>query len=460
MKSRATAVLFLTWLLSAGLAWAGSVLMISIDGLSPEYVLKADAHGLKVPTLRRFLIEGTYADGVIGVVPTVTYPSHTTLVTGVWPIEHGINANVTFDPSLSVESWYWYSQDIKVPTLWDAAEKAGIVTASVSWPVTVGANSVKYLIPEYWRTRTANDHKLMEAISRPVGLLSEMEKKLGPYVESTDPGVPGDQIRTKFSLEILSREKPGFMTIHLAALDHLEHDTGPFSKESDETVEAIDQMVSALMQAALANDPTTVIAVVSDHGFISVDRHINLALPFIEEGLITLTASAGAGAPRIASWEAAFWPAGGSAAVMLRDPSDEALKERVKSVLMKMKDDRAYAIARVIEQPQLSQMGGFPDASFLVEMKPGAEPGYAFSGPLEQPTPGTGTHGYLPDRPEMRASFFIMGKSIAAARDLGVIDMRQIAPTVTAILGITLPTARAKPLPVSRSTDILHRRIL
>jgi hypothetical protein len=36
-----------------------------------------------------------------------------------------------------------------------------MVTASVSWPVTVGATGVKYLIPEYWRTRTSNDHKLM-----------------------------------------------------------------------------------------------------------------------------------------------------------------------------------------------------------------------------------------------------------------------------------------------------------
>jgi predicted AlkP superfamily pyrophosphatase or phosphodiesterase len=450
MKQRAAAVLFLAWLSSGGPCWAGSVLMISIDGLSPAYVLKADAHGLKAPTLRRFLTEGSYAEGVVGVVPTVTYPSHTTLVTGVWPGEHGIEANVTFDPLLGLESWYWYAQDIQVPTLWDAAEKAGIVTASVSWPVTVGAGSVKYLIPEYWRTRTGNDHKLMEAISRPLGLLSEMEQKLGPYDESSDPGVPGDQIRAKFSLEILSREKPGFMTIHLAALDHLEHLTGPFSKESDDTVEATDQMVSSLMQAALSNDPTTVIAVVSDHGFIPVDRHVNLALPFVKEGLIKLKPSTGARASEIVSWDAALWPAGGSAAVMLRNPSDEALKERAKNLLLKMKDDPAYAIARVIEQPELAKMGGFPSASFLIELKPGAEPGYALSGPLEQPAPGTGTHGYLPDRPEMRASFFIMGSSIAAGRDLGVIDMRQIAPTVASILGVRLVTAKANPLPVSR----------
>jgi len=81
--------------------------------------------------------------------------------------------------------------------------------------------------------------------------------------------------------------------------------------------------------------------------------------------------------------------------------------------------------------------------AFLVEMKPGTQPGYALTGPLELAVPGTGTHGYLPDRPEMRASFFIMGKTIAAGRDLGVIDMRQVAPTVADILGVGLPSARA-----------------
>ena len=74
------------------------LLMISIDGLRPDHVTAAEAHGLKVPSLRRFLAEGAYAEGVQGVIPTVTYPSHTTLITGVWPARHGILANLVFDP--------------------------------------------------------------------------------------------------------------------------------------------------------------------------------------------------------------------------------------------------------------------------------------------------------------------------------------------------------------------------
>src|ERR1700734_3422863 len=84
-----------------------AVLMISVDGMRPDYVTQADAHQLKLPTLRGFLHDGTYADGVVGILPTVTHPSHTTLITGVWPAEHGIYNNVRFDPFLkNKDEWY------------------------------------------------------------------------------------------------------------------------------------------------------------------------------------------------------------------------------------------------------------------------------------------------------------------------------------------------------------------
>src|SRR5712692_5899226 len=130
------------------------LIMVSLDGLRPDYVTAADAHGLKIPNLRRFLEEGAFADGVAGVIPTVTYPSHTTLITGVWPTRHGILANTTFDPLGKNQSgWYWYTEDIKVPTLWDAARQAGLTTASIQWPVSVGAR-VTWNIPEVWRANT------------------------------------------------------------------------------------------------------------------------------------------------------------------------------------------------------------------------------------------------------------------------------------------------------------------
>ncbi len=139
-------------------ARAAPVLMISIDGLKPEYITQADAHGMKIPFLRTLIAKGTYADGVVGIWPTITYPSHATLLTGVWPAEHGIYNNQEFDPFQRYRSaWNWYAPQIRVPTLWQVAHRAGLRTASIGWPVSAGATDVDYLIPEYWRGNSPSD---------------------------------------------------------------------------------------------------------------------------------------------------------------------------------------------------------------------------------------------------------------------------------------------------------------
>jgi hypothetical protein len=81
--------------------------------MRPDYVSVADRHGLKIPNLRRISATGAHARGVRGVLPTVTYPSHTTMMTGVWPAKHGIYENATFDPlGRDLSGWYWYSEAI------------------------------------------------------------------------------------------------------------------------------------------------------------------------------------------------------------------------------------------------------------------------------------------------------------------------------------------------------------
>ena len=202
LRPLAIALLFLFSLCSAGLA--APVLMISVDGMKPEYVTQADAYGLRIPFLRSLMRDGTYADGVIGVWPTVTYPSHTTLLTGVAPAEHGIYANTEFDPMRKLDgAWYWYASEIRVPTLWGAAHAAGLRTASVGWPVSVGAASIDFLIPEYWRgtspgdTAGPSDRELIAALSRPDNLLDSMQRSIGPYMMGLETTVEGDEIKTR-----------------------------------------------------------------------------------------------------------------------------------------------------------------------------------------------------------------------------------------------------------------------
>jgi hypothetical protein len=203
---------------------------------------------------------------------------------------------------------------------------------------------------------------------------------------------------------------------------------GPFSKESDQTLEAIDGMVGQLIDAAMKNDSSTVVVIVSDHGFAKVDHALKIAIPFLQAGLIQAKAGADDKA-RIVSWKAEPWASGGLAAVMLHDPQDAKTRAEVRTMLDRLAADPVNGIARILGRDEIRAMGGFPDAKFLIALKPGYLTTGDLSGPLvsDQP-PDLDTHGYLPTYPEMRASFFVLGQGVAHGRDLGVIDMRQIAP--------------------------------
>jgi predicted AlkP superfamily pyrophosphatase or phosphodiesterase len=442
MKQLLTTAIALTIIASAQ-ASASPLLVISIDGMRPDYVIEAGKHHLKVPTLRKMMEEGACAQGVIGVNPTVTYPSHTTLVTGVSPAEHGIYNNTPFDPTGANQGgWYWYAVDIKVPTLFDAVAAASKTTANIEWPVTVGAQGIRYNIPEYRRAKAPDDLKLLESLVRPDGYLEELERRLGPYTYNGNEGIPDDEVRARFAIQIIKDKKPYFTTVHLISLDHQSHGHGPFSPEANAAIEAIDGMVDRLGKAALANDPATVIAVVSDHGFARITHTLNWRIPFSAAGLIKQD--------QPDAWKVSMWSAAGAnAAVMLEDPNDPALRAKVKTLLEHLRADPGNGISAILDRNEIQASGGWPTASFILAMKPGYAVGGGWTGDLvtEEKNAG-GTHGWLPQEPDMHASFLITGEGIAKDKNLGTIDMRQIAPTFAKILGVKLPSARAVPLPV------------
>jgi predicted AlkP superfamily pyrophosphatase or phosphodiesterase len=422
-------------------AQAPLLVMISIDGLRPDYITAADAHGAKVPNLRRFLKEGAYAEGVTGVVPTVTYPSHTTLVTGVWPVKHGILANTTFDPlQKNYQGWYWYTEDIRVPTLWDAAAKAGRTTASIQWPVTVGAR-ITWNIPEFWRANTEDDAKLLQAVSTS-GLFAEARSEIGAYSGGTDASVEGDENRGQYAQWMLEKKHPGLLTLHLIALDHIEHEAGPLSPEAIAVLESLDAVIGKVRETAERLAPgRAYVAVVSDHGFAKTDAQLNLFPAFREAKLFSVDDKG-----KIADWKAMPWVTGGSAAIVLKDPGDAATLAQVRELLAKLTSDPANGIDRVLDAAELHQRGGYPTASFFVSLKPGWRTGYALEGPLLSKTKPGGTHGELPDLPDLRAAFFLVGPGVPAGRSLGIIDMRDIAPTLAHEAGLSLPSADGKNL--------------
>ncbi len=417
------------------------LLLISIDGLRPDNVTAADAHGAKIPNLRRFLKEGAYAEGVLGVIPTVTYPSHTTLVTGVWPTKHGILGNTTFDPlRKNSEGWYWYAEDIRVPAIWDAAAAAGRKTASLQWPVTVGAR-IDWNIPEFWRASTPDDQKLLRAVSTP-GLLDEAQAELGPYRGGIDTTIEADESRGRYAAWLLEKKYPSLLTLHLSALDHMEHETGPFTPECTAVLERLDTVIGALRATAERLAPGhAFLAVVSDHGFAPYDTQIDLFPAFRDAGLFTLDAKG-----NIKDWKAMPWTASASAAVMLKDPSDAATLAQVRTLLEELASDPANGIDRILDAEEVRRRGGYPAASFLVGLKPGWRTVNSLDAPVLAKIKRGGTHGHLPDLPDLRASFFLIGPGVPAGRSLGIIDMRDVAPTLAARIGLSLPSADGKNL--------------
>lgn len=415
------------------------LLLISIDGLRPDYVTAADAHGARIPNLRRFLKEGAFAQGVVGVIPTVTYPSHTTLITGVSPATHGILGNTTFDPLRENQGgWYWYSEDIRVATLWDAAARAGLSTASVQWPASVGAR-VTWNIPEFWRAGTADDAKLLRAVSTP-GLLAELEPELGAYPRALT--VESDEQRARWAARILEKKRPNLLTLHLIALDHVQHVTGPFTPETMAVLERVDALVGALRASAETVAPGGAhVAIVSDHGFGKTTMQLNLYAEFRRAGLFTVSAPG-----KVTDWKAMPWTVGGTIAVVLKDPGDTATLAEVRALLDRLAADPAHGIDRVLDAPALRARGGFPTAAFVVGLKPDWHAGSSLTGPLVSRAAMAGAHGHLPDLPDLHAAFFVVGPGVPAGHALGVIDMRDIATTLARRLGLSLPAAEGRVL--------------
>src|SRR5262249_42173875 len=153
-------------------------------------------------------------------------------------------------------------------------------------------------------------------------LLDELEAKLGPYTNGNETTIEGDEVRTRFTIEILKTRKPAFMTLHLTSLDEMQHETSPFSAASNQTLETLDGMIARLIAAAVGNDPEAAVAVVSDHGFVRTDSKVNLMIPFVEEKFVGSK-----------NWDAAPWPAGAGVAVILRNPGDPSVKTKVKAML-------------------------------------------------------------------------------------------------------------------------------
>lgn len=413
------------------------VLMISLDGLSPrEYSAASKAD---IPAIRALAQRGAWSSGVRGIVPTVTYPSHTTLITGVAPAHHGIYDNRIFDPeNRSDGAWHWYADGIRVVTLPAAVVRARRGAAgAASWPVSVGMD-IDYNVPEFWRARHPEQLSLIKALSRPRNILSMIESGRGAPMS----GPLTDRDRTDVAKYMLRAIPRGIVLLHLLEYDSAEHNQGPGSAASLATLERLDGYIGELVQTVEEQGARgdTVIAIVSDHGFRTYTQTLSPNALFKREGLLT-TNDAGT----ITSWDAVYHSSGGSGFIYLKRPDDSALAARVDALLQQLKADQRHGIETIWRRADLTRLQAHPGGSFGIAMANGFYSSDDTSELLRTGKP-RGGHGYSPEITEMNAALIVAGDSVPRRGDIGIVRMTQIAPTLARMLGVELNPQADKPL--------------
>lgn len=409
---------------------ADHVIVVSIDALRPEFYFDET---WPAPTLQQLSFEGVRADGVRTVFPALTYPAHTTLVTGALPARHGIVSNRPFLQERRTEAWIWEAARIRVPTLWDAVRAAGGTTASVGWPVTVGA-PIDWNVPDVWPEHYVQADFIapVRAATTPAGLFEELEREATGRLRGENFGLGWlareDRVGS-IAAYLFERHRPTLLLMHLIGTDHMQHERGRNNPLTRRAVGAADRALGQVMETVerLGMRDRVAFVVVGDHG--STNRHTQLRPNawLVAAGMMEDRDDRG-------EWRAAFHADGGSALLRLRAPDDADAAAEARAVL-EARPAGVRRLFRIVERAELDALGADPEAAFALAAMPGIEFSDLPSPPDVQPVHGA-THGYHPDQPEMRTGFVGAGAGFRPAAAAPLLPIEGVAPTVAALLGI------------------------
>jgi len=405
------------------------LVVLSVDGMRPDFYRRPKEFGLKIPNLLEVVKGGASADLVESTYPTTTYPAHATLVTGVPPSGHGIYSHLaSLDPTEKARPWCWFAGVLRVPALWDVVRATGRKTAAVSWPVSAGA-AIDYNIPEIWDPTTANPHRDFATPARysTPGLFPEVMKVLEPMLGSATP----DRLRSEAALYLWGRYRPDLLLVHFVHYDQLAHQFGPNSPQALGAIEQADEEIGRFREGLLEAEAPTLV-VLSDHGFAPVEREAAPLAVLAEEGLFDREAD---GTPKLGKLGAVH--AGGSFAVYWLEEPSAAERASLQRAVKRLVE--AGTVEEVVDRERLESLSADPDAELSLDAASGVYFSDRFEGPLVRDSiKDRGTHGQLPTRLGLEASFIVAGPGVSGGRNLGCIALTQVAPTLARRLG--LPT--------------------
>lgn len=411
------------------------VVVISIDGFS-AYSLKDPF--LAIPNIRQLIANGVAAEGMTPVNPTVTWPNHTSMVTGVTPAKHTVIYNGWAvrggeGEPLKVEPHVPRRELVSGRTLYDAASEAGLTTAEVDWVAIEKAENITWSFAEWPTVSGAVEREMIAA-----GLITPEEIETFRKREI----VWRDEMWTRAGEHILTKHKPNLLLFHLLTTDSVQHTYGARSLAGNTALALADAKVGRLIDAAKRagiHDKTTFI-IVSDHGFKTFKHSIRPNALFKQRGLGD------------SAW---VIPEGGTAMVYVtRKTGTQAILDRLKTELAKLQ-----GVSRVIPASEFAALG-LPDPAKherMADLVLAAAEGYSFSGAADGepvvavPAGATpGAHGYLSTDPDMNAIFVASGAGIRKGAALGQVRNVDVAPTVARLLGIALNRVEGKALEVLR----------
>lgn len=424
------------------------VILVTIDGLANFYL---DDPRSDVPVIRKLAAQGARAEqGMIAAFPTVTWPTHTTLATGANPARHGVVGNNYFDRAtaknvpLILDRILGKDEAVQCPTIYDAAHAAGLKTAAVCWPASRGAKSLDWTVPDMFEADAWPKYGTQSWLEemRQAGLPVD---KQNAWCTMPGGGVPRDWLYARMMRHALQHHSPNLALLHLVEPDHVEHAHGPRSDEAYWVASHADDRIRDLVEAIETSPMAgkTTLFVLSDHGFFPVTSELRPNVVLRKLGLIEGTGDA--------EKRTAFCMAeGGACGVYIRDDARRAeIAQQLRAELAKVE-----GVEKVFDSSQFAEIGqpALPQNPRAADLWIAAKFGYAFSessagdAATIKKDKVTGTHGFLPDHPDMLATCVVSGPGIKPGTKLGKIRAIDIAPTVASILGIELPSAEGKPI--------------
>lgn len=409
------------------------VIVVSLDGF-PAYAF--DDPRLPIPTLRQLAREGASASAMLPVNPTVTWPNHTAMVTGVDVSRNHVLFNGLLTPqpdgSKTVEPWIDKEMLVKEPTVYDAAFAAGLTTAQVDWVAIYGAKTITWAFPEMPDPKGLIEGHLIQS-----GVVTAAQ--LADY-DASSPAWQ-DEIRTDAAIDILERYHPNLMLVHLLSLDDINHQYGPMSDASLEAMAFLDdrlkQMLDALDRSGLRERST--VLVVSDHGFRKIEHILYPDAWLRSHGFFREEQGK-------AKWDAWVVPEGGTAMVYVpRDARRAGTLTKLQTQFAQME-----GLEHIYQPADFARLGLAlaPDDPQTPDLLLTAKPGYGFSSGTEGVVRDVrgGTHGYLNSDPQMQAIFIASGRGIRPGVHLDHIPNLDVAPTIAALLGVAMKNIAGRPL--------------